>query len=135
MNRADFEVEYFTLPRQRRILSAQRKQRVHERARGAKKRRGRGHNIVGPLFTPDFIRATNHRRRDEMQKFLRQDEVIERTRLSRTSVWRLERAGTFPKRRQIIGSKICWIESEIDEWIQGRPVVDPDPAASAPKGP
>ena len=58
-----------------------------------------------------------------MQKFLRQDEVIERTRLSRTSMWRLERAGTFPKRRQIIGSRIGWKESEISEWIETRPVV------------
>ena len=58
-----------------------------------------------------------------MQKLLRQDEVTERTKLSRTSMWRLERAGTFPKRRQIIASKICWLESEIDEWIETRPVV------------
>jgi len=42
-------------------------------------------------------------------------------------MWRLERAGTFPKRRQIIASKICWLESEIDEWILNRPVAVGEP--------
>ena len=62
-----------------------------------------------------------------MQKLLRQDQVITKTTLSRTSMWRLERAGTFPKRRQIVGSRICWIESEIDDWILNRPVAVGEP--------
>ena len=59
----------------------------------------------------------------EQERLVRQQEVFDRTGLSRTSVWRLEKAGEFPKRRQIIGKTVAWVESEIVEWIQARPVV------------
>jgi len=40
--------------------------------------------------------------------------------LSRTTIWRLERDGLFPKRRLLTGKIVAWDESEIDEWIQSR---------------
>ena len=58
-----------------------------------------------------------------VERLVRQDEVLDRTGLSRTSVWRLEKAGAFPKRRRIIGKTVAWVESEIVEWILARPVV------------
>ena len=42
--------------------------------------------------------------------------------LSRSTVWRLERAGKFPARRQISTNSVGWLESEIDAWIAGRHV-------------
>jgi prophage regulatory protein len=50
-------------------------------------------------------------------------EVVEATGVSRTSIWREERAGRFPRRRQLIGHRVGWLESEVTEWLQARPVV------------
>lgn len=40
--------------------------------------------------------------------------------LSRSTIWRLERNGLFPKRRLVTGKIVAWDESEIDEWIASR---------------
>jgi predicted DNA-binding transcriptional regulator AlpA len=56
-------------------------------------------------------------------------EVVEATGVSRTTLWRLEREGKFPRRRQLIGHRIGWLESEIDEWIQARPLAGDSAAA------
>jgi predicted DNA-binding transcriptional regulator AlpA len=40
--------------------------------------------------------------------------------LSRTTIWRLERDGQFPKRRLITGKIVAWDEGEIDDWIKSR---------------
>lgn len=54
-------------------------------------------------------------------KILRTDEVVRRTGLSRTTLWRRERQGEFPARRRIGENSVGWLESEIDRWIQGLP--------------
>jgi prophage regulatory protein len=46
-------------------------------------------------------------------------EVKARVGLSRTSVWRLEREGKFPKRVRILPGRVAWRESEIVAWISG----------------
>lgn len=38
------------------------------------------------------------------------------TRLSPTSVWRLEKEGKFPKRRVLITGRVGWLYSEIEAW-------------------
>ena len=40
--------------------------------------------------------------------------------LSRTTVWRLEREGRFPKRRVITSKIVVWDEAEIDAWAQAQ---------------
>lgn len=40
--------------------------------------------------------------------------------LSRVQLWRLERAGKFPKRVRVSPNRIAWLESEIDEYIAER---------------
>lgn len=50
-------------------------------------------------------------------------EVCELTGVSRTSIWRLQRAGEFPAPRRLIGHRVAWLSSEIGEWIEARPVV------------
>jgi prophage regulatory protein len=47
--------------------------------------------------------------------------VVQRTGLSRTTVWRLERRGLFPARRQISPGTIGWIATEVEDWINRRP--------------
>jgi prophage regulatory protein len=42
------------------------------------------------------------------------------TGLSRSTRWRLERTGQFPKRRQISPGCTGWLRSELQAWIQAR---------------
>lgn len=58
-------------------------------------------------------------------KVLRIDEVVERTGLSRTSIWRLEKAGQFPARRQLGPGSVGWLEKEVERWANSRPVAGP----------
>ena len=36
----------------------------------------------------------------------------------------MERNGEFPRRRQLVGQRVGWVESEVDGWIADRPVAD-----------
>ena len=56
-------------------------------------------------------------------RFIREDEVRRITGLSRTTRWRLEREGYFPKRRRITPNAIAWLETEITEWMQSREII------------
>lgn len=50
--------------------------------------------------------------------------------LSRSTIWRLERKGLFPKRRQISPHLVGWVNSEVQEWITKRkPVLQTEGAA------
>jgi prophage regulatory protein len=41
----------------------------------------------------------------------------------RTTVWRWEKAGQFPRRRKLGGRSVGWLNSEVMEWIVTRPRV------------
>ncbi len=56
-------------------------------------------------------------------RMLRFPEVIERTGISRTTIWRRIRAGTFPAPVQLGSNSIGWSEPAIIEWVESRPVV------------
>jgi len=42
------------------------------------------------------------------------------TGISRTSIWRLERAGKFPQRIELIGGRVGWQSKEIKNWVNSR---------------
>jgi len=53
------------------------------------------------------------------ERFIREPECKEITGLSKTTRWRMEKAGEFPTRERI-GSRICaWRLSEINAWMEG----------------
>ena len=54
-------------------------------------------------------------------RMLRPPEVMERTGLSRTTIWRRVRAGTFPAPVQLGENSIGWPASEITAGIESRP--------------
>ena len=54
---------------------------------------------------------------------LRFPDVIERTGLSRTTIWRRVKAGTFPAPVELGANSISWPELAIIEWVESRPVV------------
>ena len=62
-----------------------------------------------------------------MTRILRTDEVTQQTGLSRSSIWRLERDGVFPARRQISPHAVGWLSSDIERWIESRPRALPAP--------
>ncbi len=53
-------------------------------------------------------------------KFIRFTAVRERTGLSRSTIWRLERQGAFPKHRRISASAVGWLEHEVNDWVRWR---------------
>jgi prophage regulatory protein len=53
-------------------------------------------------------------------RIMRKKEVLAVVGLSDVSVWRQERAGTFPKRLRLGGNSVGWLKSEIDGWLQQR---------------
>lgn len=72
-------------------------------------------------------------------RLLRPDAVKEKTGLSRTTLWRLEKRGAFPARRHVGGNMVGWLESEIDAWLAGLPLREGDEddhrEESTPRGP
>src|SRR4051794_6122688 len=50
-------------------------------------------------------------------RILRVGEVMVRTGLSRTTLWRLERRGLFPAKRYLSAGAVGWIEAEVEDWI------------------
>ncbi len=55
-------------------------------------------------------------------RILRKPEVQKRTGLSGPTIWRMEKVGKFPKRRQISPGTVGWVDEEVDEWIGSRAV-------------
>lgn len=55
-------------------------------------------------------------------KLLTLRQVAELVGLSRTTIWRLERSGQFPRRRQVSTKAVRWNQAEILGWINSRPV-------------
>lgn len=56
-------------------------------------------------------------------KLIRAKQVVQVTGLSRGTIYRLERAGTFPSRRRLSANSVAWIEKEIAEWMESRPAL------------
>jgi len=57
------------------------------------------------------------------ERMLRRSAVREITGISDTQIWRLEKLGVFPARRQISPGLVGWLASEIFAYLRGCPVV------------
>jgi prophage regulatory protein len=53
-------------------------------------------------------------------RLLRFPAVRERTGLSRSTIWRLERNGDFPRHRRISANAVAWVEEEVVCWIHSK---------------
>jgi len=56
----------------------------------------------------------------KLNRVLRKPEVQHITGLSDPTIWRLEKAGRFPKRLRLGGNSCGWLASEVDDWINLR---------------
>ncbi len=53
-------------------------------------------------------------------RFMREPEVRRITGLSRTTRWRMERRGEFPRKKRISKNAVAWLASEIRSWMAER---------------
>jgi len=53
-----------------------------------------------------------------MDRIIRKNELLKIVGLSDPTIWRMEGAGTFPKRIKLGGNSVGWYESEIIEWME-----------------
>ena len=51
-------------------------------------------------------------------QFLPYADIRTITRKSRSTIWRWERAGIFPRSRKIGPNSVGWVASEIQNWIE-----------------
>jgi len=58
--------------------------------------------------------------RNEAPRLIYYPEVRKLTGLSRSTIWKLEKAGNFPKRRLITTNRVAWLESSVHSWIESR---------------
>lgn len=90
-------------------------------------------------FTPDFtsqsIRAPANQNKHELRqdrpapaetartrpiRLLRLPQVMQQTGLRKTTLYELQKEGSFPMRIQVTSNSVGWIEEEINAWIAGR---------------
>lgn len=62
---------------------------------------------------------------DRPLRFLRFPAIRARTGLSRSTIWRLERQGVFPRHRRISRNAVAWLETEIADWMRSKAGVEP----------
>ena len=55
-------------------------------------------------------------------ELLRFKAVQQAVGLSRSTLWRLEGARQFPRRRQLSAHAVGWVRQEIEDWISNRAV-------------
>lgn len=60
---------------------------------------------------------------EKMTKYLRIGEILELTGVSRATIWRWTRAGTFPARHRLGPNAIAWVAEEVAEWLANRPTL------------
>lgn len=54
-------------------------------------------------------------------RLLRTKQVVQLTGLSRMTIYRLEKSGTFPARRQLGQNSVAWLEDDVAAWVGTRP--------------
>lgn len=59
------------------------------------------------------------------EELMRWPLVAATLKISRSTAWRLEKAGKFPHRRQISNKSVGWLRSEVEAWAQSLDLADP----------
>ena len=53
-------------------------------------------------------------------KILSSKELMNRVPYSTVQIWRLEKAGTFPRKVQLGPNRVGWVEAEVEAWLRKR---------------
>ncbi len=67
-----------------------------------------------------MIENTMEQRTNPPTRFLRLPEVMERTGLSRSTIYVRVAAGSFPRPVALGGRAVGWIEAEVEAWVAER---------------
>jgi prophage regulatory protein len=84
------------------------------------KRAAKSSSLVPPASETSLVRTERQlpeRTPDQPDRLLRFPAVRERTGLSRTTIWRMERRGEFPRHHRIAPNVVAWKEADIARWI------------------
>ncbi|MFQ3247550.1 MAG: putative DNA-binding transcriptional regulator AlpA [Arenicella sp.] len=79
-----------------------------------------GYQLVSYLISHATAQPSQNSPKNTSERIIRAKEVHNITGLSRTSIWRHEKKGTFPKRVQLGESSVGWKLSEVQTWINSR---------------
>ena len=60
-----------------------------------------------------------------LDRFIGEPEIKKITSLSRSTRWRLEREGKFPKKHHLSANRIGYLQSDIKEWLESRATTAP----------
>ena len=55
-----------------------------------------------------------------IDSILRMDQVEKATGYKRPTIYKMQKAGNFPKSVSLGARAVGWVESEIQEWVQAR---------------
>jgi prophage regulatory protein len=53
-------------------------------------------------------------------RFLKLQQVMDKTTLCRSSIYILIKVGDFPQNVTVMGKRKAWLESEVDDWMMSR---------------
>lgn len=53
----------------------------------------------------------------ELERYLREEQVLQYTTLSHATMWREIKAGRFPKQIRLSPGRVGWKASEISQWM------------------
>lgn len=56
----------------------------------------------------------------DTMRLLSLKEVANRVACSRSTIWRMEKNGTFPARIWSSAKRVAWLESEVNAWISAK---------------
>ena len=57
---------------------------------------------------------------DHPIRFLRLPKILRRVPYSEAHIWRLEKAGKFPRRVRLGANRVGWVESEVEAWLNSK---------------
>jgi prophage regulatory protein len=67
-------------------------------------------------------RVTNDAEPTPSLVFLSKAQVLKKIPVTSVTLWAWVRAGKFPRPRALGPNKTVWLASEVDEWMQSRPL-------------
>ena len=110
------------------MTKSRKREEAHHNAAAAPEQKSRrrpaalnASGAVGPSTKQEALGPVQARA--PPSRMLRFVDVIECTGLSRTTIWRRVKAGTFPAPVELGANSIGWPELAIIEWVESRPVV------------
>ena len=79
-----------------------------------------GHQIVQYLLLYRAQSSLQPINDNSVERIIRASELQKITGLSRTTLWRLENKGDFPRRIKLGAGSVGWRNSEVTQWIEQR---------------